>query len=164
MKMKRKSSKAVLFSLFMLLILVSYTACQKSPVATPTTWNPTTGPVATPTTQNPTTGQVAPLGEGQTGDLTVKILSDHNPPVSGNNTFKAFITDPKGQTISDAKLTFDFDMTNMNMGSYVVTPSSLGEGWYSSAVSFSMPGPWRVIVRIDRAGQINTVEFDFGVN
>jgi hypothetical protein len=148
--MKCKSSKAAL-GLFILLMLVSYTACQKSPVATPTT-------------QKPTTKQSATLGESQAGDLMVKILSDHNPPTSGNNTFKAFITDAKGQPISDAKLTFDFDMTNMHMGSYVVSPASLGDGWYSSRVSFSMPGPWRVIVRIDRAGQINTVQFDFGVN
>jgi hypothetical protein len=150
-EMKCRSSKAGLFSLFMLLILVSYTACQQPPVATPTT-------------PKPTTGQFATLGEIKTGDLTVKILTDHNPPVSGNNKFKAFITDVKGQPISDAKLSFDFDMTNMHMGSYVVSTASLGEGWYSSAVSFSMPGPWRVIVKIDRAGQINTAQLDFGVN
>jgi hypothetical protein len=145
MGMKLNSRKAGLFTLFMLLILISCTACLKPPA-------------------NTTPVQFATLGEGQSGDLMVTILSDHNPPVYGINTLKAYLSDANGQPVSDAKLTFNFDMTNMHMNYYVVKLPSSGEGWYSSKVSFSMPGPWRVIVRIERAGQTYTVQFDFEVH
>jgi nitrogen fixation protein FixH len=94
----------------------------------------------------------------------VWIFSDPNPPIRGGNTIDVLVTDTNGQPISDAKVSFDINMTNMNHGKNVVTASSLDEGRYSGEVFFLMPGPWRVIVGIERAGQTNTVRFDFMVN
>jgi hypothetical protein len=108
--------------------------------------------------------QVPALGGKQSDDLLVWIFSDPNPPIRGDNTLEVFVADTDGQPISDAKLSFDIDMTNMSHGKNVVTSSSLGEGHYSGKVFFLMPGPWRVIVGIERAGQTNTVRFDFMVN
>jgi hypothetical protein len=55
-------------------------------------------------------------------------------------------------------------MTNMSHGKNVVNANATGDGHYNGNVSFLMPGPWRVIVGIDRSGQTSTVRFDFNVN
>ena len=107
--------------------------------------------------------QVPALGGKQSGDLLVWIFSDPNPPVRGDNTLEALVTDSNGQPITDVTISFDIDMTNMSHGKNVVTASSLGEGRYSAEIHFLMPGPWRVIVGIERAGQTTTVRFDFMV-
>jgi ABC-type glycerol-3-phosphate transport system substrate-binding protein len=128
---------------------------------------PTAIPTLTPAlsaTQDPNMTPVPALGGKPTGDLLVWLFSNPNPPVRGDNTFEVLVTDLKGQPITDAAITFDINMTNMNHGKNVVTASSLGEGHYRGVVHFLMAGPWRVIVGIDRAGKTNTVRFDFEVN
>jgi hypothetical protein len=128
---------------------------------------PTPIPTLTPTlsaTQNPSGAQVPTLGAKQSGNLSVQIFSKPNPPIQGGNTLETLITDSNGQPVTDATVTFDLNMTNMNHGENIVTASSLGAGRYSGHVSFLMPGPWRVIVGIAHAGQTNTVRFDFTVN
>ena len=95
--------------------------------------------------------------------MRVWILTTPNPPISGNNTLEAFVIDVNGQPVSDAVLTFDINMTNMNMGRSILRPSLVSAGRYSRAVFFSMSGPWRVIITVVRAGQTNTVQFDFTV-
>lgn len=74
------------------------------------------------------------------------------------------IFDADGQPVSDAAISFDIDMTNMSHGKNVTAAESLGDGWYSGEVFFLMPGPWRVIVGVERAGETTTVRFDFMVN
>jgi hypothetical protein len=105
-----------------------------------------------------------PLGGKQSGDLSVWIYSNPNPPIRGANTFEAVLADAKGQPVTDAKISFDLDMTNMSHGKNVVAASPLGAGRYTGKVSFQMPGPWRVLVAIERGGQTSTVRFDFSVN
>jgi hypothetical protein len=128
---------------------------------------PTALPTLTPAlsaTQDPNVTPVPALGGKPSGDLLVWLFSNPNPLVRGDNTFEVLVTDANGRPITDAAITFDIDMTNMSHGKNVVTASSLGEGRYRGMVHFLMAGPWRVIVGIDRAGQTNTVRFDFMVN
>ena len=115
------------------------------------------------TAQDPAANQVPALGGKQSGDLLVWIFSDPNPPSRGDNTLEALVTDSNGQPITDATISFDIDMTNMSHGRNVTAASSLGDGRYSAELHFLMPGPWRVIVGIERAGQTTTVRFDFMV-
>jgi hypothetical protein len=110
------------------------------------------------------TKTVTLIGVKQTGSLRVELVTISNPPVSGNNTFEAFVTNAAGQPVSDAKISLDSDMTNMSMGRNVIGLPLSGEGVYSGKVYFSMPGSWRIIVTIDYAGQTSTVRFDFMVN
>jgi hypothetical protein len=114
--------------------------------------------------QKPVGVQGAPLGSKQSGNLSVQVFSSPNPPIRGTNTFEALITDSRGQPITDATVSFDINMTNMNHGKNVVTAPALGEGRYRGNVSFMMPGPWRVIVGVARAGKTDTVQIDFTVN
>jgi len=114
--------------------------------------------------QDSSVGQIPALGGKQSGDLMVWIFSTPNPPMRGDNNFDALITDSNGQPVTNAYVSFDINMTNMNHGKNVVTASSLGEGHYSGVVHFLMPGPWRVIVSIENAGQTTILRFDFTVN
>jgi len=44
-----------------------------------------------------------------------------------------------------------------------VEATSMGEGHYNGKVAFLMPGPWRILVVIERSGQTSTIRFDFKV-
>ncbi len=144
------------------LAAIFLTACgmMSAPLAEQPTPIPTLALVS-PAAQDPTVTRAPALGGKQSGNLLVWIFSDPNPLLHGDNTLEALVTDSKGQPITDATVSFDLNMTNMNHGKNVVTASALGGGRYSGVVHFLMPGPWRVIVGIERAGQSNTVRFDF---
>lgn len=118
---------------------------------------------ATTSTIAPATQQSSLLGTKQNGALSVQLFSTPNPPVGGYDTIQALVS-LNGQPVSDAKVSFDVDMTNMNMGKKIITAISSGKGLYSSQLLFSMLGPWRLIVNVERAGQTNSVRFDFYVN
>jgi len=158
-EMKSHLIRLAVVSLFTLLLLVSSAACASSQVAAGK--QPAAAQILAPT--SPATQALA-LGSKQAGNLTVSLFSNPNPPIRGNNAFEAFVTDAQGQPVSDAKLSFDIDMTNMSHGKNVVTASPLGEGHYSATINLFMPGPWRVIVIVERAGQTETARFDFNVN
>lgn len=147
------------------LVMFTLTACgmmSGSPVTLPTPI-PTFTP-AILTTPDPNVAQADPMGGKQSGDLFMWIYSSPNPPIRGDNTFEVYVTDANGQPVTDAKVSFDIDMTNMSHGKNVVEATSMGEGHYIGTVSFLMPGPWRVLVSVERPGQTSTVRFDFNVN
>src|SRR4030066_293129 len=142
--------------LFLGLVVFTLTACAMSP--SDSRVPPTPIPTFTP---DPNATQVDALGGVQSGDLFVWIYSNPNPPIRGDNTFEAFVTDANGQPITDAKISFDIDITNMSHGKNVVEAAHMEGGIFSGEVHFLMPGPWRVIVAIERSGQTSTVNFDF---
>ncbi len=147
------------------LAALALTSCGMLPGTLAT--QPTPIPTLTPAASIAQDAAVKPapaLGGKPSGDLLVWIFSNHTPPVRGVNTFEALVTDSQGQPISDATVSFDIDMTNMSHGKNVMAASSLGNGHYDANVHFLMPGPWRVIVGVRRAGQTSTVRFDFMVS
>jgi hypothetical protein len=104
------------------------------------------------------------LGNKKIGNYNVWLLSTPNPPARGNNTLQAVVADAEGNGINDAQVTFDLNMTNMNMGRNFVTAVSKGSGHYAGIVFFSMGGPWRVLVSIQRPGQaLASDRFDFSI-
>jgi hypothetical protein len=140
--------------------LIPFTACAKVPSVDVVQSTITTLSMST---TNTTSIQIPASGVKQAGNLRVWIVNSPSPPKAGNCTLDAYVIDSTGQPLSDAKLTFTLNMTNMNMGNQVVTPTLLGEGHYTSRVFFSMRGPWRVIITIVHTGQTNTTQFDFTV-
>ena len=150
--------------LFLGLVMIALTACAMSPgnsVALPTPIPTFTPALLITPDQNAT--QAAPMDSKQSGDLFVQIYSNPNPPVQGGNIFEVVVADANGQAITDAKISFDSDMTNMSHGKNVVEATSMGEGHYNGKVAFLMPGPWRILVVIERSGQTSTIRFDFKV-
>ena len=105
------------------------------------------------------------LGNQQAADLVVRLFSTPTPPVRGLDVLEAVITDVKGQPVTDARVSFDLDMTTMSHGKYVVKAAPQAGGRYAGQVRFMMPGPWRVIAIIERPGHpIEQMRFDFNVN
>jgi hypothetical protein len=107
--------------------------------------------------------QIPATGVKQAGDLRIWITTSPNPPKPGNATLDAYVIDSNGQPVDDAVLTYNINMTNMNMGTSVLRPSLVGDGHYSRVARFSMAGPWRVTITIARGGQTSTAAFDFTV-
>ena len=93
----------------------------------------------------------------------VWLFSQPAAPARGNDKLDAYVTDAAGQPVTDAKVSFDIDMTNMSHGKDVIAASATGNGHYSGQVFFLMPGPWRVIVTIQRGGQEVSARFDFNI-
>jgi hypothetical protein len=89
----------------------------------------------------------------QTGDVQVWLSSTPEQPAAGNAQLVTTVLGRDGQPISDARVTYDTDMTNMSHGPYLVEAAPSGAGRYEGKVHFSMPGPWRVITIIERPGQ-----------
>ena len=102
--------------------------------------------------------------EGETGGLVVGLYSSPHPPSRGDTTLEELIAEPGGLLVDDAAVSFDIDMTNMSHGKNVTAAASLGDGRYHGDVFFLMPGPWRVIVDIERPAGTASVRFDFMVN
>jgi hypothetical protein len=164
-KIMYSGDHAMIKNLILVFIIVTLTGCsmmQSNLVALPTPL-PTFTP-ALQTTSDPNITQAAALGGKQNGELYVWIYSNPNPPIRGENVFEAVVTDANGQPVTDAKISFDFDMINMSHGKNIVEATPLGEGHYAGKVHFLMPGPWRVIVAIERSEQTSTIRYDFNVN
>jgi len=93
------------------------------------------------------------LADGQqSGDLLVWLSSTPAQPATGNAQVDTFVVTSSGQPLTDAKVTYDTDMTNMSHGLYLVPTEPAGAGRYTGKVHFSMAGPWRVITIIERPG------------
>jgi len=106
-----------------------------------------------------------PLGELKTSSFVVKLSSNPAPPIRGKDLLEVLIMDASGRPVEGAKVFFDLNMTNMNHGKNVVEASGTGKGHYFGEVRFMMPGPWRVIVRIEAAGHPSEdLRFEFQVN
>lgn len=91
-------------------------------------------------------------------------LSAARPPQAGQQSLELFITDDAQKPVTDAQVTFDLDMTNMSMGQSVIAAAGDGQGHYAAPVTFSMPGPWRLIATLERPGRPPAVvRFDFDV-
>ncbi len=100
----------------------------------------------------------------QTGDVLVWLSSTPAQPVVGNAQLDTTLLNRDGQPLSDAKVTYDTDMTNMSHGLYQVSAKPSGAGHYVGQVHFSMAGPWRVITIIERPGQpVVRLRFEFRV-
>ncbi|MEW5938630.1 MAG: FixH family protein [Chloroflexota bacterium] len=150
----------------LILMFAAFLLASCGMMSAPLTEQPTSIPTfasADSSAQTPIANQPPALGGKQSGDLLVWIFSDPNPPSRGDTILEVLIADLDGKPISDATISFDIDMTNMSHGRNVTAASSLGEGRYNAKLYFLMPGPWRVIVGIERAGETSTVRFDFMV-
>lgn len=105
------------------------------------------------------------LGSLRSGELQAWLSSDPAQPRPGEAEMDAYLLGPEGQPVTDAKVTFDIDMTNMSHGLNQVVAEPAGDGHYFGQVHFGMPGPWRVIAIVERPGQETAkMRFEFMVN
>ena len=95
-----------------------------------------------------------PLGSGgqRVGDYAVWLTSA-SAPGKGDVQLEAVVLDKTDRPVTDATVSFDIDMTNMSHGKNVLKTNPAGAGHYAGEVYFTMGGPWRVIVVIERPSQ-----------
>lgn len=116
-------------------------------------------------TQEALAPSVPILGGQRYGDMLVWLSSRPAQPLRGTAEMHAYLVGTGGEPITDARVTFDADMTNMSHGLYLVPAEPDGEGHYVGAVHFLMPGPWRVITIVERPGrETMRLRFEFTVN
>jgi len=79
----------------------------------------------------------------------ILTLSTSTRPHVGKNQFRARLTDPTGQAISNATVTFHYWMPAMHGGKKGVSTDA---GNYETEVDLIMGGEWNISVEIERPG------------
>ncbi len=101
----------------------------------------------------------------KSGDYTVQIKIDKNPPVTGENKMDITIKDTAGKNVTDATVAVDYGMPAMpGMGAmnYKTTAGLKGES-YLATITFSMPGPSFINIKITRGGKSQLVKLNVDV-
>jgi hypothetical protein len=101
----------------------------------------------------------------KTGDLTVVVKMDRNPPATGSNKMSIAIADASGKAVVDAAVSVEYGMPAMSgMGAmnYKAAGALKGDS-YLAAIDFSMSGPWYVNIKINRDGKTQTVKLNVDV-
>ncbi len=81
----------------------------------------------------------------------------------GPATFIIEVKDKKGKPVDNATVSFDLNMTAMNMGVQQGNATSQGGGRYAASGRMSMRGPWKVSTKISMPDG-SVVNKDFTVN
>lgn len=97
----------------------------------------------------------------KTGEYTVEIKIDKNPPVTGNNNMDIAVKDGAGKSVTDAKVVVEYSMPAMpGMPSMnYKTDAALKGETYKAKMNLSMAGPWNIAVKITRADKTQTARF-----
>ena len=91
----------------------------------------------------------------KSGDYTLDIQIDKNPPVVGDNLMELTIKDADGKAVTDAKVAVTYTMPPMSGMAPMnyKTDAVPKEGNYQATLKFSMSGSWNVEAKITRAGK-----------
>jgi hypothetical protein len=101
----------------------------------------------------------------KTGEYTVLVTIDKNPPVTGRNNMAVGIKDGAGKDVTDAVVAIDYimpAMPGMPAMNYKAG-ASLKDKRYLATLNFSMPGPWSIAVKITRGGKTQSVKLNVDV-
>ena len=93
--------------------------------------------------------------------LSVAAAVSPAAPQAGDNTLDLTITGPDGKPATGLKLTTTVAMASMDMGTTHPAVTETGGGHYATKVSFSMDGPWRVVVR-NGTTKVAVLDFEMG--
>ena len=101
----------------------------------------------------------------KSGDYTVQIKIDKNPPVTGENKMDITIKDTTGKNVTDATVDINYGMPAMpGMGAmnYKTTAGLRGDR-YLATINFSMAGPSFINIKIIRGGKSQSVKLNVDV-
>jgi hypothetical protein len=102
----------------------------------------------------------------KSGDYTLDIRIDKNPPVVGDNLMELTIKDADGKTVTDAKVSVTYTMppmSGMAPMNYKTDAVAKEGSSYQATLKFSMSGSWNVEAKITRAGKTTPVKFNVDV-
>lgn len=101
-----------------------------------------------------------------TDDLSVKLRMDNDTAKTGESLMRISLADLNGNPVTDAKIKISYSMPpmkNMPPMSYKSRAKRDGEE-YSSKVNFSMPGTWKIDIKIKRPGKdLTKTQFEINV-
>lgn len=103
------------------------------------------------------------LGSSSGTEGGISLTTSPNPLRLGQATFMIDVKDKSGKPVDNATVSFDINMTAMNMGTQQGTATSQGNGRYSATGNLSMRGPWRVRTTV-KMPDGSTENKDFTVN
>jgi hypothetical protein len=98
-------------------------------------------------------------------DYTVEMSIDRNPPIVDKNTLSLEIKDALGKHVTDAKVLVNYympPMPGMPPMNYK-TLAKLSGNKYVVLMDLIMSGPWNIVIKISRAGKIETARFTIDV-
>jgi len=97
------------------------------------------------------------------GEYNVEASIDRNPPAVGKNNLEVTIKDASGKNVADANVLVEYGMPampGMHPMNYK-TDARLDGSVYKAVLNISMPGPWYVNLKINRAGKTTSTKFTF---
>lgn len=101
---------------------------------------------------------------GGSGNSTITLSTTPDPLQPGPATFMINVKDKDGKPVDNAKVSFDLNMTSMNMGTQQGDATSQGNGQYAATGTMSMRGPWRVETKVTMSdGSVQTKSFTVNV-
>jgi Cu(I)/Ag(I) efflux system membrane fusion protein len=86
------------------------------------------------------------------GDLSIALTPARVPATVGSSKLRIEVRDSSGKPVSgaDVRFTYTMDMPGMAIEQSLAKPA--GDGIYEADASFSMAGPWGVVVEVKRPG------------
>lgn len=94
----------------------------------------------------------------------ISLSTKPDPLQPGPATFFIDVKDKAGKPVDTAKVSFDLNMTTMNMGTQQGDASPQGNGRYSATGRMTMRGSWRVSTKVTMPdGSIENKDFTVDV-
>lgn len=94
----------------------------------------------------------------------ISLSTNPDPLQPGPATFMIEVKDKRGKPVDNAKVSFDINMTTMNMGTQQGDAISQGNGRYSATGRMTMRGPWRVSTKVTMPdGSVENKDFTVDV-
>ena len=108
-----------------------------------------------PEAASPSAQPPAPEGapEKRVGDLLVSVAPGSEPTTKGETPIRVHVRDASGQPVTGAAVSFTYTMDMPGMRIEQSHARDLGNGLYEGAATFTMGGPWGLVVQIERPGK-----------
>lgn len=104
------------------------------------------------------------VNSGVNNSSGISLSTNPDPLQPGPATFVIEVKDKRGKLVDNAKVSFDINMTTMNMGTQRGDAISQGKGRYSAAGRMTMRGPWRVSTKVTMPdGSVENKDFTVNV-
>ncbi len=90
----------------------------------------------------------------------ISLSTNPDPLQPGPATFMIEVKDKDGKPVDNATVSFDLNMTTMNMGTQQGDATPQGNGRYSAVGRISMRGPWRASTKVTMSdGSVENKDF-----
>lgn len=107
---------------------------------------------------------ISDTGASSGANGAIALSTDPNPLRPGKATFMIDVKDKNGKAVDNAAVSFDLNMTSMNMGTQRGDATSQGNGRYSAVGNMSMRGPWLVKTKVKMPdGSVESKDFTVNV-